>query len=160
MTNKKSNLITNTGERFISLCESSKCYSITFKTPFDERIERSVGFERLGKKKAMRKAVKMRNELGIKEWGTKCWKLLLNDPYLLTRLPHSLEPELVSKNGTPYYRSIFEDGKRRYVSKLFSTKAHGTLGAYAQAKRVKLEMYKEWMPIFKKINRFTVISFS
>lgn len=90
----KSNLETNTGHRFISKAKTA--YKIHIHTPDDKVLHRSVGFVRLGEKKGLKKAILLRNELGSAMWG-KFWRRILKDPYLMTRLPHSLEPKIIHK---------------------------------------------------------------
>ena len=79
----------------ISYCQ--KCPSIRSGDLIKRQVlHRSVGYIRIGEKKGLQKAIKMRNELGVSMWG-KFWRRLLKDPYLMTRLPHSLEPKVIYK---------------------------------------------------------------
>lgn len=91
---KKSNLETNTGHRFISKAKTA--FKIHIHTPSDTVLHRSVGYIRIGEEKGLKKAIKLRNELGSEMWG-KFWRRLLKDPYLMTRLPHSIEPKIIFK---------------------------------------------------------------
>ncbi|MCV5979335.1 hypothetical protein OFO29_44000, partial [Escherichia coli] len=74
-------------------------FKIHIHTPEDKILHRSVGYIRIGEKKGLKKAIRLRNEIGIKLWGKKLWKRVLNEPELFTRLPHSLEPKLIEKNA-------------------------------------------------------------
>ena len=58
-TMSKSNLITNTGHRFIS--KGKTAFKIHIHTPDDTVLHRSVGFVRIGEKKGLKKAIKLRN---------------------------------------------------------------------------------------------------
>lgn len=86
----KSNLTSNTGHRFIS--KGKTAYKIHIHAPDDKVVHRSVGFIRIGEKKALEKAIQLRNELGKEMWG-KFWNRLLKEPYLMTRLPHDSNPK-------------------------------------------------------------------
>lgn len=73
----KSNLITNTGHRFIS--KGKTAFKIHIHTPEDTVLHRSVGFVRIGEEKGLKKAIKLRNELGQQMWG-KFWRRLWKIP--------------------------------------------------------------------------------
>ena len=90
----QNNLIGATGYRFIS--KGQTAFKIHIHTPEDTVLHRSVGFVRMGEDKALKKTIKLRDELGRKLWG-KFWPKVLREPYLMTRLPHSLEPKIVFK---------------------------------------------------------------
>lgn len=62
----KSNLETNTGHRFISKAKTA--YKIHIHTPDDKVLHRSVGYIRIGERKGLKKAIKLRNELGREMW--------------------------------------------------------------------------------------------
>jgi hypothetical protein len=144
----KSNLTTNTGQRFIS--KGKTAFKIHIHAPDDTILHRSVGFVRIGEKKALEKAIQLRNTLGKEMWG-KFWPRLLKEPYLMTRLPHDLEPKIIFKSRDPntsqgYYiakwREYIGDGQFKYRSKVCSIDKHGKLAAYAIAKRALLEAHK------------------
>ena len=122
----KSNLTTNTGYRFIS--KGKTAFKIHIHTPDDKVLHRSVGFVRIGEEKALKKALNLRNELGCEMWG-KFWNRILKDPYLMTRLPHDLEPKIILKahaskenpnHKEQYYiakwREYSDDGKCKHRS--------------------------------------------
>lgn len=159
----KSNLTTNTGHRFIS--KGKTAFKIHIHTPDDTILHRSVGFVRLGEKKALDKTIKLRNELGKEMWG-KFWNRILKDPYLMTRLPHDLEPKIIYKSRDPatssgYYiakwREYLGDGKFKYRSKVCSIDKHGKLAAYATAKRALLEAHKENIDLLMFMGRLNSI---
>ena len=164
---KKSNLITNTGHRFISKAKTA--YKIHIHTPDDTVLHRSVGYIRIGEKKGLKKAIKLRNELGSEMWG-KHWRRLLKDPYLMTRLPHSLEPKIIYKPRPtldnpeardPCYiaawRHYDEKGNCIFQSVVCSINKHGKLAAYTKTKKALLEAYKEDLDILVYMGRFNSI---
>lgn len=121
------NYVTSTGYRFIS--KSKNCYKIHIHTPNDKVLHRSVGFVRIGEAEGLRKAVQLRNELGRDMWG-KFWARVVNDETLITRLPHSIEPEKITVgcgfyiNGKPLFSSTFyraswvtDDGEKKIYEK-------------------------------------------
>ncbi len=159
----KSNLTTNTGHRFIS--RGKTAFKIHIHTPDDTILHRSIGFMRIGEEKALKKAIELRNQLGKEMWG-KHWNRLLKDPYLMTRLPHDLEPKIIYKSKDPetsagYYiakwREHLEDGKFKYRSKVCSIDKHGKLAAYSIAKRALLEAHKDNIDILIFMGRLNSI---
>lgn len=159
----KSNLTSNTGHRFIS--KGKTAYKIHIHTPDDTILHRSVGFIRIGEKKALEKALQKRNELGKEMWG-KFWHRLLKDAYLMTRLPHDLEPKIIYKSKDPetshgYYiakwREYLGDGKFNYRSTVCSIDKHGKLAAYSKAKRALLEAHKENIDLLLFMGRLNSI---
>ncbi|EJN6827384.1 Fe3+-citrate ABC transporter substrate-binding protein [Vibrio cidicii] len=163
----KSNLITNTGHRFIS--KGRTAFKIHIHTPDDTVLHRSIGFIKMGEKKALQKAIKMRNELGKEMWG-KFWRRLLKDPHLMTRLPHSLEPKIVHKpsptqsdpnnRDTCYiakWRELNDQGEYRYKTVVRSISKYGKLAAYSQTKKALLEAHKENLEILTFMGRLNSI---
>ncbi len=166
---KKSNLETNTGHRFVS--RGPTAFKIHIHTPDDTVLHRSVGFVRMGEKKALRKAIKRRNELGSELWGQH-WGRVLHDPLLFTRLPHSLEPTVIYKprptltepdNVVPYYLAKwvvdYGDGERRYKSVLGNIEKMGKLAAYNKTKRALLAAYKDYVGILMYMGRVNTLRF-
>ncbi|NLS11639.1 Fe3+-citrate ABC transporter substrate-binding protein [Vibrio sp. SM6] len=164
----KSNLITNTGHRFIS--KGKTAYKIHIHTPEDTVLHRSVGFIKMGEKKALKKAIKLRNELGAAMWG-KFWRRLLKDPYLMTRLPHSVEPKIVYKpNPTQSdpnhrdacyiakWRECDDDGTVHYKTVVRSIKKYGKLAAYTQTKKALLEAHRDNIEILSFMGRVASIN--
>jgi hypothetical protein len=164
---KKSNLQTNTGHRFISKAKTA--YKIHIHTPDDKVLHRSVGYVRIGEKKGLKKAIKLRNELGRKMWG-KFWRLLLKDPYLMTRLPHSLEPKIIYKprptKENPNYRDACyiaawrhydAQGHCHFRSVVCSIHKHGKLAAYTKTKKALLEAHKDYLDILIYMGRLNSI---
>lgn len=134
--------------------------------PDDSIYERSFTTSK-GRDKAMRKALKERDNIGKKAWG-KFWDRVLSEPGFFERMPHSLEPKQINKvklnkNGSkvvfPYYAAIWADhsgkgcGKK---TKLFSIKKMGALGAYNAAKRHLQEVHADYIPVIKHMERFNV----
>lgn len=164
---KKSNLTTNTGHRFISKAKTA--FKIHIHMPDDSVLHRSVGYIRLGEEKGLKKAIKLRNELGSEMWG-KFWPRILKDPYLMTRLPHSLEPKIIHKprptKSDPdakdacyiaAWRSYDSNGKLIYKSVVCSIKRHGKLAAYSKTKKALLEANKENLEILEFMGRLNSI---
>ncbi|MEH0666604.1 Fe3+-citrate ABC transporter substrate-binding protein [Vibrio scophthalmi] len=164
----KSNLITNTGHRFISKAKTA--YKIHIHTPDDKVLHRSVGYVRIGEKKGLQKAIRLRNELGSEMWG-KFWRRILKDPYLITRLPHSLEPKIIYKpRPTKHdpeardecyiaaWRNYDDNGRLIYKSVVCSIKKHGRLGAYTKTKKALLEANKDNLEILEFMGRLTSIA--
>ncbi len=163
----KSNLQTNTGHRFIS--KAATAYKIHIHTPEDTVLHRSVGFVRLGEEKGLKKAIKLRNQLGREMWG-KHWRRILKDPYLMTRLPHSLEPKIIHKprprKEDPNYRDACyiaawreydPQGKCTFRSVVCSIAKHGKLAAYAKTKKALLDAHKDDLDILLFMGRLNSI---
>ena len=164
---KKSNLTTNTGHRFISKAKTA--FKIHIHTPDDKVLHRSVGYVKIGEKKGLKKAIKLRNELGSAMWG-KFWRKLLKDPYLMTRLPHSVEPKIIfnldqlklilTRKDECYiaaWRNYDKNGKLIYRSIVCSIKKHGRLAAYTKTKKALLEANKDNLEILEFMGRLTSI---
>ncbi|QIL84903.1 Fe3+-citrate ABC transporter substrate-binding protein [Vibrio sp. HDW18] len=163
----KSNLSTNTGHRFIS--RANTAYKIHIHTPDDTVLHRSVGFIRLGEQKGLKKAIVLRNQLGLAMWG-KFWRQILKDPYLMTRLPHSLEPKIIYKP-----RPTLEDPKARdtcyiaawreydnqdrcvFRSVVCSINKHGKLAAYAKTKKALLAAHQDCLELLVFMGRLNSI---
>ncbi|WP_146107126.1 hypothetical protein [Vibrio diabolicus] len=73
--------VSNTGYRFIT--KKKTCYAVSVPKPEGGYIRRSVGFVRIGEKKGLRKATKIRNQIGKELWGvvgiafvsnSTCWR--------------------------------------------------------------------------------------
>jgi len=162
-----SNLEGNTNHRFISKKVDSECYAITIPNPKDTKlkINFSIGYLKSGENKALLKAIQKRNNEGKKAWG-KYWKLLLDNPKLLTRMPHDLEPELIHKprtlkNGeiayTDYYivryrPLLLEDEVK---TKLFRCDPD-KLTAYTKARKFMMEVYKPYLGFIAFLDRYRV----
>ena len=162
---KKSNYDTNTGERFVSLSKDRASYKIHIHMPDDTVHHRTVGCIKLGLEKGFKKALKLRNEIGKKAWG-KHWNRILNEPHLLTSLPHSLEPIFVDRterDGKTRLEYQFQykeyDDKRRAKSHTFrrSIIKHGKMSAYIQVKRKIQEVYADRIDIIRHIERYNPI---
>ncbi|WP_338116769.1 Fe3+-citrate ABC transporter substrate-binding protein [Vibrio tubiashii] len=163
----KSNYITSTGHRFIST--GTTAFKIHIHTPDDTIAHRSVGFVRIGKNKALKKAIKVRNALGYELWG-KHWKRVLREPHLFTRLPHSLEPTVIQKprptKADPhrvqsYYLARWwtydSKGGKTYNSVLANISRMGKLAAYNKAKRALLDAHEENVQILSYMGRISII---
>ena len=159
----KSNVETNTGHRFISKNETT--FKVHVHAPDDTIIHRSVEFLRRGESIGLKKAIKLRNEIGSKLWG-KHWRVVLKDPLFITRLPHSLEPKIVykprhMKDGTLtrsecYIAAWVEerpDGTRKTRSLVRSVEKHGRLAAYTACKRALLEGNSQYIEILDFMGR-------
>lgn len=124
------------------------------------RIHKSVGAKKLGYVIGLRKAQKLRNELGRDVWG-KHWGKILSEPWLLKRLPYSLEPKRLIKNGVnvdhEYYRVTYYKEERVKVEELFSINKLGTLPAYIQAKERMQELYADKIPLLQHMGRISII---
>lgn len=133
-------------------------------------LHRSVGYVRIGEKKGLQKAIRLRNELGSEMWG-KFWRRILKDPYLITRLPHSLEPKIIYKpRPTKHdpeardecyiaaWRNYDDNGRLIYKSVVCSIKKHGRLGAYTKTKKALLEANKDNLEILEFMGRLTSIA--
>lgn len=163
----QNNLIGATGYRFIS--KGKTAFKIHIHTPDDTVLHRSVGFVRMGEDKALKKTIKLRDELGRQLWG-KFWPKVLKEPYLMTRLPHSLEPKIVFKpNPTQSdpghrdecyiakWRVFSENGDYKYRTKVCSIRKHGRLAAYSQTKRALLEAHKDVIELLIFMGRLNSI---
>ncbi|MCG3744702.1 Fe3+-citrate ABC transporter substrate-binding protein [Vibrio cincinnatiensis] len=164
---RKSNLETNTGHRFISKAKTA--YKIHIHTPDDTVLHRSVGYIRIGEKKGLKKAIKLRNELGREMWG-KFWRQILKAPYLMTRLPHSLEPKIIYKprptKENPDYRDACyiaawrcydNEGNCVFKSVVCSIKKHGKLAAYTKTKKALLDAHNAYLDILIYMGRLNSI---
>ena len=159
---KSGNFETNTGHRFVSKARTA--YKIHIHTPDDTVLHRSVGYIKIGEKRGLRKAIKLRNELGYAMWG-KFWKVIIKDPALITRLPHSLEPKIVFKPNPnlsdPNHRDEcylakwmeWDGNKRTLKTVVRSVRKHGRLAAYTQTKRALLEGNKKHIDILQFMGR-------
>ena len=163
----KSNLTTNTGHRFISKAKTA--YKIHIHTPEDKVLHRSVGFLKIGEQNGLQKAIELRNDLGNEMWG-KFWRRLLKDPYLMTRLPHSLEPKIIFKPRPTKdshdakdecyiaaWRNYDDNGKLIYKSVVCSINKHGRLAAYTKTKKALLEANKDNLEILEFMGRLSSI---
>lgn len=159
----KSNLVSNTGHRFIS--KGKTAYKVHIHTPDDTVLHRSIGFIRCGEKKALEKAIQLRNTLGKEMWG-KFWSRLLKEPYLMTRLPHDLEPKIIYKSRDPEtsqgydiakWREYDDQGNFTYRSSVCSIDKHGKLAAYSKAKRALLEAHKDNIDLLLFMGRLNSI---
>jgi hypothetical protein len=154
--------------RFIS--HSFNCVKVHIHTPDDGMYNRSVGCLKQGRDKALKEALKQRNQVGRELWGS-CWNAVLNTQSLFERLPHSLEPDVIEKKrtllsgevrGTKYYIVRWKElvgDEYKPKSRLF---IHGDdrLSAYTKAKKLMIEVHKEFIPILKKMGRFNIIKVS
>ncbi len=153
--------------RFIS--KGDTAFKIHIHLPDDTVVHRSVGFVRIGEKNALKKAIRLRDSIGKKSWGSHWHKILL-DPDVFLRLPHSLEPTLIMKHKPtidepdrkiPYYIAKWcishENGKRKYKSMLASVERYGKLGAYNRAKRALMEAHRDILPILTRLERFNIV---
>ncbi|GAD77795.1 hypothetical protein VAZ01S_092_00060 [Vibrio azureus NBRC 104587] len=163
----KSNLITNTGHRFIS--KGKTAFKIHIHTPDDTVLHRSVGYVRIGEEKGLKKAIQLRNELGKDMWG-KFWPRLLKDPFLMTRLPHSVEPKIVHKPNPTLenpenrdacyiakWREFDEHGEYKYKTIVRSINKYGKLAAYMQTKKALLEAHKDNLELLSFMGRLQSI---
>lgn len=151
MSEKK--FISNTGYRYIS--KSSSVFKIRIQTLEGKVIHRSIGFVRIGEKKALEKAVKLRDELGVAIWG-QFWFRLLSEPYIMTRLPQSIEPKIIHKpkptkedpnNRYSCYIAKWREynlmGEYQYRTMVRSINKHGKLTAYISTKKALLDAYQD-----------------
>lgn len=163
----KSNLITNTGYRFIS--KGKTAFKVHIHTPDDTVLHRSIGFIKIGEEKALKKAIALRNKLGKQMWG-KFWTKVLKDPYLMTRLPHSLEPKIIYKpNPTQVdpehrdacyiakWREFNEEGAYKYRTIVRSINKYGKLAAYSQTKKALLQAHKDSLELLVFMGRLNSI---
>ncbi len=150
----------NTGYRFITKSEKQFCFKVSVPKPEGGYQYASVGYFRVGERKAMRKAIKKRNQIGKLLWG-KHWERVRKDFTLLARLPRTTEPRLwVSKTGIQYYcfdymSDEFDESKKRYKKKHFKVSINrlGRLAAYIEIKRKILNIYKQEIELLKFMNR-------
>lgn len=159
------NYQTKTGERFIS--KGKTAFKIRIHKPDDTLLHRSVGFVRLGEEKALKKAIKLRNELGKQLWG-KFWPSILNEPNLITRLPHTLEPVLLTTNcgnaengeyqyKIDVYQAAWSDKNGQRHCRKYSVNKYGKLAAYMKAKRAMLDAHKDVLELLKFMDRVSTI---
>lgn len=164
---KKSNLTTNTGHRFIS--KSDSAFKIHIHLPDDTILHRSVGYLKIGEEKGLRKALKLRNKLGVEHWTRKFWNMILDDPYLFTRLPHSLEPKVVYKpNPTKSnpnnrdecyiakWRQFNGSGESHYKTVVRSVNKYGKLAAYTQTKKALTDAHSDLIPLISYMERQSI----
>ena len=139
--------------RFIS--KGKTAFKITLPTPEGTRINRSIGFVRKGESKAIKEAIKLRNELGREHWG-KFWPRVLRDEKLLHRISKmSFQPRLATiqyeVNANKFEVEVYyvnwmdENGVKRYASR--ATKKHGRAAAYLIAKRIMYDGMKRYLDI-------------
>ncbi|MEZ8292389.1 Fe3+-citrate ABC transporter substrate-binding protein [Vibrio splendidus] len=156
-----------TGHRFIS--KGKTAYKIHIHTPDDTVLHKSVGFVKMGEEKGLKKALKLRNQIGYELWG-KHWRRVLKDEYLMLRLPHSLEPKIVLKpnpiSSNSDHRiecyiakwSYYDiEGKLRNKTLVRSVNKHGRLSAYSQTKKALLEAYEDIIDIIVYMGRTNTI---
>lgn len=146
------NYQTSTGYRFIS--EGTNAYKVSIHLPDDTYVYSSIGFVTLGKKAALRKAIKTRNELGHRAWG-KFWRRVLKEHDLIISLPHNLEPKL-SKCGT-YYAAYWSDENKKRKCRKRSVEKYGKLAAYMQCKRVLLDAHRKNLELLLFMDRLSTI---
>lgn len=157
---------TNTGECYITKTESSQRFNVSIPCPHTPRKRhfKSVGYGRLGESKGLKKAVKVRNELGKELWGVH-WKTICDQPHLLKRLPKTLEPTYKPE----HWVIRKSDGEKVltpiYVAKWFNPatglnetttakiETHGRLTAYTITKRALLTVYKNYLPLIRYMGR-------
>lgn len=148
---------TKTIHRFISKRDGS--FKIHIHTPDDKILSRSVGYKKIGEKAALKKAVKLRNDLGFAMWG-KHWRRVLSDETLFLRLPHSFEPNHgYDKCGDGYVMEVCranitaKDGtkfcRKRSVNK------YGRKGAYLETKKIMLDYYADVIELMIYMGRIT-----
>ncbi len=102
-------------------------------------------------------------------WG-KHWRRILKDPYLMTRLPHSLEPKIIYKprptSDNPdsrdacyiaAWRDYDNKGKCTFKSVVCSINKHGKLAAYTKTKKALLEAHKDCLDILIYMGRLSSI---
>ncbi|ELP5898618.1 Fe3+-citrate ABC transporter substrate-binding protein [Vibrio vulnificus] len=153
---------TNTGFRFIS--KSDVAFKITIPRPHGGYLYRTVGLLKLGEEKALRRAIKERDQLGKGLWG-KFWSKIISDYAYLSNLPKNLEPMYfldpadTSKLGE-YRANWIEnvDGKKCKVARRYRVNAHGKLGAYMLAKKELQEAYKDKLELLKFMGRNSALT--
>lgn len=150
----------NTGYRFISKSEKQRSFKISVPKPEGGHQYASVGYAKLGERRAMRKAINKRNKIGKRLWG-KYWNRVRTDFTLLARLPRSLEPRVwTNETGLQYYcfdhmSNEYDDEKGRYKKRhrKVSISRLGRLAAYIEVKRLMHDEYESLMPLLKFMNR-------
>lgn len=154
----RSNFKTNTGYRFIT--KGKTAFKISIHKPDDTYLYKSVGFVRLGEEKALRKAVKLRNEIGKAHWG-KFWPRILNEPNLITRLPHTLEPTYITVTDggkiLDVCQAMWTNKNGERCCRRYSLNKYGKLAAYMKAKRAMLEAHKDVLELLKFMDRVSTI---
>ncbi|MFM2618660.1 Fe3+-citrate ABC transporter substrate-binding protein (plasmid) [Vibrio alginolyticus] len=150
--------VSNTGYRFIT--KKKTCYAVSVPKPEGGYVRRSVGFVRIGEKKALRKATKIRNQIGKELWG-RCWDRVRKQFNLLARLPKSLDPRLTTIDGKQYYVARYtkydeNDQKREHFIKV-SVSAHGKLAAWTLAKRKLLKAHSDVMDVLLHIEKVSSV---
>lgn len=158
--------VSNTGYRFIS--EVKEGYKVSVPKPEGGYFYATVGSVKLGRKKALRKALKIRNKEGKKLWG-KYWDQVRKEFNLLSRLPRTLEPRYVEMvtNGTVkrFYTARHisypspTSRERQYRTFKASADKYGKLGAYIKVKSALLEMYQDKLPILQHMGRLKGVQF-
>lgn len=157
---------TNTGELYITKTDSSKRFNISIPCPHTpkKRHFKSVGYGKLGETEGLKKAIRVRNQLGKELWKSH-WKTIRNKPYLIKRLPKTLEPTykpehwIINKsNGkrvsTPIYVAKWlnpETGLSETTTAKIET--HGRLRAYTITKRALLTVYEDYLPLISFMGR-------
>lgn len=152
----------NTGYRFITKSENNTCFKVSVPKPEGGYQYASLGYLKLGERRAMRVAINKRNKIGKHLWG-KYWEKVRTDFTLLARLPRSLEPRIwTGETGLKYYRFSYvsdvfdkESGKfvRKKICRKVSISRLGRLAAYAKAKRMILDVYEPDIALLKFMNR-------
>ena len=139
--------------RFIS--KGKTAFKISLPTPEGKRINRSIGFVRKGESKAIKEAIKLRNELGRDHWK-KFWPRVLRDEKLLHRISKmNVQPRLTTikynVNGNEFKKEVYcvqwmdENGVQCYASR--ATKKHGRAAAYLIAKRIMYDGMERYLDI-------------
>lgn len=151
----KSNLISSVNHRFISRSDSA--IRVHVHLPNDTLTGYSIGFVKKGEQEAMSRALKLRDEIGEKEWG-EYWPRILDDRYFFTRLPENLEPRLMIKSGMECYIatfSVLQNGKLVKKSAVRSTHRRGKAGAYRETKEALIEAHQGVIDILLFMGRIT-----
>ncbi|MFC5081069.1 hypothetical protein VTH8203_03954 [Vibrio thalassae] len=149
----ESSFTSNTRYRFISKSNSS--FKVRIQTLEGKVLHRSLGFIRLGEEKALEKAVQLRDELGVEIWG-QFWFRLLSEPYILKRLPKSVEPKIIHKpkptkddpnNRYSCYIAKWREynmtGEYKNKTMVRSINKYGKLTAYLETKKALLDAYQD-----------------
>ncbi|HHF2940539.1 TPA: Fe3+-citrate ABC transporter substrate-binding protein [Vibrio diabolicus] len=150
--------VSNTGYRFIT--KKKTCYSVSVPKPEGGYIYRSVGFVRIGEKKGLRKATKIRNQIGKELWG-RFWDRVRKQFNLLARLPKSLDPRLTTIDGKQYYVARYtkydeNDQKHEHYIKV-SVNAYGKLAAWTIAKRKLLQAHSDVIDVLMHIEKVSSV---
>ncbi|HHX8304449.1 TPA: Fe3+-citrate ABC transporter substrate-binding protein [Vibrio diabolicus] len=150
--------VSNTGYRFIT--KKKTCYAVSVPKPEGGYIRRSVGFVRIGEKKGLRKATKIRNQIGKELWG-RCWDRVRKQFNLLARLPKSLDPRLTTIDGKQYYVARYtkydESNQKHEHSIKVSVNANGKLAAWTIAKRKLLNAHSDVMDVLLHIENVSSV---